>query len=84
VRLYFLEPDGLSQGRRRFGVALQGEPVLRDLDVSAEAGGPGRGLVKEFPHIRADRELTLTLTPDKTAAVAGTVLCGVEVLAEGW
>jgi outer membrane protein assembly factor BamB len=84
VRLYFLEPDGLPEGRRRFDVALQGQPVLDDLDVSAEAGGPGRGLVKEFNHVLIDRELTVTLTPDETAPVPETVLCGVEVLAEGW
>lgn len=84
VRLCFLEPDGLPEGRRRFDVALQGQPVLHDLDISAEAGGPGRGLVKEFHHILIDRELTLTLTPDKNAPVPETVLCGVEVVAEGW
>ncbi len=84
VRLYFLEPDGLPAGRRRFQVALQGQRVLEDLDVSAEAGGPSRGLVKEFRNIQAGNTLTVTLTPDRTAAVAESVLCGVEVLAEGW
>jgi outer membrane protein assembly factor BamB len=84
VRLYFLEPDGLPPGRRRFHVALQGQRVLEGLDVSAEAGGSARGLVKEFSDILAGSALTVTLTPDKTAAVSEPVLCGVEVVAEGW
>jgi outer membrane protein assembly factor BamB len=84
VRLYFLEPDGLPAGRRRFHVALQGQRVLEGLDVSAEAGGPARGLVKEFRDILAGTALTVTLTPDETAAAPESVLCGVEVVAEGW
>jgi hypothetical protein len=84
VRLYFLEPDGLGAGRRRFHVALQGQRVLEDLDVSGEAGGPARGLVKEFGNILVGSALTVTLTPDETAAVPESVLCGVEVVAEGW
>ena len=46
--------------------------------------GPGRSLVREFRGIRIGRELTISLTPDATAAVPETVLSGVEVLAEGW
>jgi hypothetical protein len=84
VRLYFVEPDSLPEGRRSFDVALQGELVLNDLDVSAEAGGPGRGLVREFHDVVVDRELTVTLMAEGTAAVPVTVLCGVEVQAEGW
>jgi outer membrane protein assembly factor BamB len=84
VRLSFLEPDGLPAGRRRFDVALQGRTVLHGLDVSSEAGGPGRGLLKEFRGVEIGQDLKITLRPDPSAAVAETVLCGVEVLAEGW
>jgi outer membrane protein assembly factor BamB len=84
VRLYFLEPDGLPPGRRRFHVRLQGREVLHDLDVSAEAGGPGRGLVREFRAIPVDRDLTVKLTPAARAPVPQAVLCGIEAVAEGW
>jgi outer membrane protein assembly factor BamB len=82
VRLHFIEPDHLPPGRRRFDVALQGRPVLKDFDISQEAGGPNRTLVKEFKGIKVAKELTVTLTPSDPASVP--VLCGVEVRAEGW
>jgi hypothetical protein len=84
VRLYFVEPDGLPPGRRRFDVSLQGRPVLKDFDISQEAGGPNRALVREFKAIKVPRELTITLTPSDPARRSVPVLCGVEVVAEGW
>jgi outer membrane protein assembly factor BamB len=82
VRLHFAEPDGLAAGRRVFHVALQGQEVLHDFDIAREAGGPNRRLVKEIKGVRVQKELTVTLTP--AAAGKEPVLCGVEVLAEGW
>ena len=41
VRLRFREPDGLGEGKRVFDVSLQGDTVLRGLDISAEAGTGG-------------------------------------------
>jgi outer membrane protein assembly factor BamB len=82
VRLYFVEPDGLAAGRRRFDIALQGHTVLRGLDIRAESGRVNRTLVKEFPSIRVRRDLTVTLTPDSTCPTPETILCGVEILAD--
>jgi outer membrane protein assembly factor BamB len=82
VRLHFLEPDGLPAGRRRFSVSLQGKEVLHDLDISAEAGGPGRPLVKEIKGVLVGKELSVKLSPEGSSA--GPVLCGVEVHADGW
>ena len=79
VRLHFVEPDGLPAGKRVFDVAVGGKTVLRGLDVSAEAGGPDRALVKEVRGVRLGRELTVTLTPGSEAP---PVLCGAEVRAE--
>jgi hypothetical protein len=84
VRLHFLEPDRLPAGQRLFDVALQGVTALPRLDVSKEAGGPGRSLVREIKGVRVHRDLTITLTPAGDAAVPQGVLCAVEVLAEGW
>jgi hypothetical protein len=61
---------------------LQGQEVLHDFDIAREAGGPNRALVKERKGIRVKKELTVTLTP--ASAGKEPVLCGVEVIAEGW
>jgi hypothetical protein len=81
VRLTFLEPDRLPEGQRIFDVAVQGETRLRKLDISKEAGGPGRGIVREIKSVRVGRDLTITLKP---MAGCEPVLSGVEVVAEGW
>jgi hypothetical protein len=80
VRLCFIEPDGLKPGERVFSVALQGREVLKDLDIAAEAGGSKRPLVREFRGIIVKDELTITVT----AKAGAPVLCGVEIVAEGW
>jgi hypothetical protein len=80
VRLHFAEPEQLTAGQRVFHVGLQGKEVLKDFDVVKEAGGPMRGVVKEFRGVRVKKDLTVTLSP--SAGVP--VLCGVEVMAEGW
>lgn len=83
VRLYFAEPDRRTAGQRVFDVALQGHTVLRDFDVVKEAGGPFRSVVKEFRGVEAGAALTVHLTPSAGAAVRETLLCGVELIAEG-
>jgi hypothetical protein len=78
VRLLFSEPDGLKPGERVFDVALQGGDVLKDLDIVREAGGPDRGLVKEFI-VPAGKDLKLAFTAKK----GQPLLCGLEVFAGG-
>jgi outer membrane protein assembly factor BamB len=84
VRLVFLEPDDLKEGRRVFDVALQGVAVLKEFDVTREAGGQNYMIVREFKGIRAGRDLTVTLTPAGPDTTSAPLLCGVEVEAEGW
>jgi outer membrane protein assembly factor BamB len=84
VRLTFMEPDDLRGGRRVFDVALQGRPVLKEFDVSEEAGGRNSSVTKEFRGVRAGRDLTVTLTPAGPDTTSAPLLCGVEVAAEGW
>lgn len=81
VRLFFAEPDKFPAGKRRFNVAIQGKTVLTDFDIAAEARGPARSLIKEFPGIMAQGKLTVQLTPAVQAEVRTTVLCGVELIA---
>jgi outer membrane protein assembly factor BamB len=80
VRLFFLEPDGRGTGERLFSVRLQNETALKSLDVSEEAGGPGRVLVKEFTGVRVGRELTVALTPLPGSPIQAPVLCGIEIV----
>jgi outer membrane protein assembly factor BamB len=79
VRLYFAEPEDLRPGERPFSVALQGEEVLRDLDVAREAGGPRRGLVRQFHGIRVEDQLVVALHPGGSRPA---ILSGLEVIAE--
>jgi Malectin domain len=83
VRLYFLEPDAVKAGERVFDVALNGRVALHQLDIVQEAGGPMRTLLKEFKTIRVKNELYIALTPTGEGKL-GPILCGVEVIAEGW
>jgi malectin (di-glucose binding ER protein) len=78
VRLHFSDPEDVKPGARVFSVAIQGNQVLKDLDVVREAGGPRRSLVREFKGVKATEKLQVALS----ASRGKTLLCGVEVLAE--
>jgi outer membrane protein assembly factor BamB len=84
VRLHFAEPDEVQPGQRLFQVKLQGETAIESLDVVAEAGGRNRSLLKEIPGVEVARELAIDLVAHPAAKERATVLCGVEVEAEGW
>ena len=78
VRLYFCEPGPAKPAGRVFSVSLDGRQVIRDLDVIAEAGGPFRTLVKEFPNVRPRRRDAIELT--FTAGVGEPLICGAELI----
>ncbi len=48
VRLHFAEIYFKQPGQRLFNVAINGQPVLHEFDIVAEAGGPDVAIVKEF------------------------------------
>jgi hypothetical protein len=81
VRLHFAEPENVAAGARVFTVALQGKPVLERFDIAAAAGGSGRTVVKEFPHVLIGPNLSIRLTSESGEA-SGALLCGVELIAE--
>jgi outer membrane protein assembly factor BamB len=81
VRLHFAEPDDQPPGARVFSIALQDKPVLGNFDIHKAAGGAGRIVVKEFPHVSIGDDLVIRLTPAADAK-SGPVLCGVELIAE--
>jgi outer membrane protein assembly factor BamB len=81
VRLYFAEPDEVRRGERVFDVLLQGKRVLRSFDVTAQAGGRRRGVVKQFSRVVVKGELEIRLTPVKSS-LYGPVISGVEMILE--
>jgi hypothetical protein len=83
VRLYFAETEGCGIGQRLFDISLQDKLLLENFDIVKEASGPNRSVVKEFKGIKVRDDLILTLTP-MTTAQADPVLCGIEIIAEGW
>ncbi|MFO7898750.1 MAG: PQQ-binding-like beta-propeller repeat protein [Planctomycetota bacterium] len=85
VRLTFAEPSaGVEPGDRVFDVALQDERVLKGFDVCQAAGGPRRGIVREFKGVQVLDDLVISLAPRAGGDRAlGPVLSGVEVVAEG-
>jgi hypothetical protein len=68
VRLFFAELEGLSAGDRIFDVAIQGNPVLKRFDISQEAGGDLRGVVKEFRGVTSDGQIKISFTSHAGAA----------------
>ncbi|KAL8506318.1 hypothetical protein ACS0TY_017256 [Phlomoides rotata] len=50
-----------SLGKRIFDVYLQGKLVLKDFDIAAEAGGPGRPIVKNFTAVVTSNTLKIHL-----------------------
>jgi len=83
VRLHFADPDNDAPGRRVFDVRMQGEDVLRSLDIVGETGGRWRTLVKEFKDVVVADELVLEFVPRSPGTVdpsrAG-VISGVEIV----
>jgi len=83
VRMHFAETEKVEPGRRVFQVALQGKPVLAKLDVAAEAG-PMTALVKEFTGVEVTDKLEIAIVRLPAAESGPPILCGLEIVAEGW
>ena len=62
VTLHFCELRDASSGEAAFDVVLQGETVLANLNVSEQAGGRHRPLIRQFT-VEAAEQLTLELLP---------------------
>jgi len=83
VRLFFAETEENEIGRRLFNVSLQNQQVLEAFDIFKDAGGINRPVVKEFKGINIKDDLRIALTP-ATESQAPPLLCGIEIIAEGW
>ena len=56
VRLHFVESKYAQPGQRKFHVDINGQRVLSDFDIFAEAGAKDKALVKDFPGIVPDKD----------------------------
>jgi hypothetical protein len=54
--------------------------VEQNLDIAAEAGGVDRTLIREYTMIEAGEQLSIDFKP--VGKGSGTILSGVEVIAE--
>jgi hypothetical protein len=84
VRLHFAEPDGCQPGQRVFDVSLQGDTVLSRFDITARAGGANRPVVAEFNSVAVKDKLVVELMPATAVSAEPPVICGIEVVADGW
>jgi hypothetical protein len=84
VRLHFAEVEDVDPVRRVFNVSLQGKQVLGDFDIAKEAGGRNRAVVKEFQGVEVSGRLEASFTQGGGGKSLPPVLCGIEVVAEGW
>jgi outer membrane protein assembly factor BamB len=83
VRLYFAENAEYEVGRRLFNVSIQGKKLLEAFDILKETGQANRSIVKEFKGIKVKDDLKIALTPTDEEK-AEPLLCGIEIIAEGW
>lgn len=81
VRLYFAEPDTIAPGQRVFDVLIQSQSALTHFDIQKEAGGPNRGVMREFKGVRIVHELEVRFVRSP-ASPLGPVLSGIELILE--
>jgi hypothetical protein len=80
VRLHFAEAK-LDAGQRKFNMDINGQRVLTDLDIAAEAG-KHKALVKEFSRIKPNAEGNIVLKFARGSADEPKI-CGIEILRWG-
>jgi outer membrane protein assembly factor BamB len=78
VHLHFMEPECQKPGLRVFTVGLQGQTVLKELDILAETQSPNIGMTKTFSGIAIKDTLTVSLTPITPAHE--TIICGIKIV----
>ncbi|HIQ20144.1 MAG TPA: hypothetical protein EYH34_02745, partial [Planctomycetes bacterium] len=81
VRLHFADLFNDQPGRRVFDIKIEDKLVAKELDIVKEAGGPNRALVKEFPGIQADDNITIEFISRASEANRETVplVCAIEL-----
>ncbi|QDT98922.1 outer membrane protein assembly factor BamB family protein [Gimesia aquarii] len=75
VKLYFAEVDDIQPGQRKQTISLQGQPVLSDFDILAEAKQSMTGITRQVENIKVDGTLTMTLQ----ALTGNSLISGIEI-----
>ena len=83
VRLFFAETAQCDIGQRLFNVYLQDKQVLVNFDIIKEAGQINHTVAKEFKGIYVKDDLRIALKPAEESQLA-PLLCGIEIIADGW
>ncbi|MBN2592007.1 MAG: PQQ-binding-like beta-propeller repeat protein, partial [Sedimentisphaerales bacterium] len=83
VRLFFADTEEDEIGRRLFSVSIQDQQVLEAFDIVKEAGGPNRLVIKQVKGINIKDDLKIELIPTAENPLS-PLLCGIEIIAEGW
>lgn len=84
VRLYFAECKMNGSKSRVFSVAIQGQTVLENFNIAAEAGKSQSIVVKEFREIPVDKDLTVSFPSSGLPEKGEPLICGIQIIAEGW
>jgi outer membrane protein assembly factor BamB len=82
VRMIFAEPDDVLVDARKFHVQIQGKRLLTNFDITREAGGPRRTIVREFQGIGATGETLTVQTIPASGTILPPVLSGFEIVEE--
>jgi hypothetical protein len=78
INLYFSELEDKQEGDRIFDVLIQGNKVLENFDIVAQAGKPNKEIIKTFTGITAGSTLKIDMNPKK----GNTILSGIELVEE--
>jgi len=81
LRLHFAESSDEYAGKRRMNISLNGQTVLQDFDIFAEAGSVNKAIVKEFAALQPGLHGSLVIdftpapdSPDQQAKVSAVEL----------
>ena len=75
LKFYFAEPTPELAKARKFGLFVQGNKVLEDFDLMAEAQGARRGVVRTVKGVRAKEKIIV----DFEANSSVPLLSGIEI-----
>ena len=75
VSLLFAEIEGNAAGQRFFSVSANGQSLLNNYDIAADAGAQNRAVVKTFPVTVATGQLALTFTGITGTASVAAISC---------
>ncbi len=81
VQLLFADFRDTRPGQRQFDVSINGQSVLVNFDIIAQAGGPNKALVKQFDiSANSHGQISIIFSP---GAVGSPMVNGIEITTSG-